>query len=1175
VIVSDVAIRNRTAVAMLALLIVVAGVYSYITLPREAAPDVPIPYIVITTPYGTVSPQDIESSVTMKIEKKLTGLKGVKEVKSTSSEGLSSIVVEFDPAVKVEDALQRVRDKVSQARGDLPDNADLIEPTITDVNVADFPIMTVNLTGDLPPDVMKELADRLQDKMEAVRGVQQVNVIGTMEPEIRLEFDHDRVAAYGLTVAEILKLIPSENVNVSAGGLETSPVKFNIRIQGEFKNAEQIFFLPLTYRNGKPIYLADVANTRGTFKDRLSFARVDGRPSVTLSIQKRVGGNIIQIADDIKQILADDKPTWPAGIDYAVTQDRSKDIRSMVADLENHIMTGLVLVVGVLLLFLGWRPSLIVALAIPLSLMISFAAMVAIGFTLNMIVLFSLIMVLGMLVDDAIVVVENIYRHMQMGYSRLDAAILGTREVAWPVITSTLTKIAAFAPMAFWPGMMGSFMKYLPITLVITLFSSLLVAMVINPTICAVLGGKMKHRTGDTWFMRGYKRFVHGVVTHRVVALTLVLMLLMSLGIVYFKYGHGLEFFPDADPKRAMINLRAPQGTNVEHTNLLAREVEARIEKYREHFDHVVTNVGTSGGNNFFTAGDSGPHVATITMVFRDFEQRTRPSSAVVADIRKELTDIVGAEVKVEKEKGGPPTGAPVTVRISGEDFGRLAELAAQARNMIARTSGLVNLRSDLEAARPELQFVVDRARAAQLNVNTATIGGYLKTTIAGAKVSTYRIGNDEYDITVRLPVSQRDRIDEIERLRVPAITGAQVPLGSLGRFVYVGGKGTITRIDQRRVVTVTADNEGRLTEAVLADVMTTLDAIGPTTLTVADVKDYGPLAAMALSDKADFKLDSRTRRAAEALLGAGGDSDERNKSVVLAAVNAAMSRVDLFGEARLKAMDLPAQGRELMKDGVAKLDQKQTSRLNRLAMEQAFPQAVRAGERLEMPRGYEVKYAGEKEEQLKAMWFLLKALAVALLLIWLVLVAQFNTISVPIVIMSTVLLSLVGVLVGLLVHALPVGVIMTGVGIISLTGVVVANGIVLLDFTRELQRRGRDVVSAAVEASAIRLRPVLLTAVTAILGLLPMATGVSFDFHHLTWATSSESSQWWRSMAVAVIYGLAFATVLTLVVVPSFYVMLYRFAARLGFGGIKPVADPASHQPAEHGAGGLRRLSG
>jgi multidrug efflux pump len=1038
-ILTDAAIRNRTTVGVLAFIIVVAGIYSYVTLPREASPDVPIPIVMISTSYEGVSPADIESSVTMKIEKKLTGLKGVKEVRSSSSEGMSLIIIEFLPDVRIEDALQYVRDKVDQAKADLPTDEAREDPTISEINIADFPILFINMSGPISSVRLKLIADDLEDAIEEVPGVLNCDVLGGLEREIRLEVDPDRLAEYGLTIPEILRLIPSENVNVSAGGLETPGTKFNVRVPAEFVDPGEVDHLPLATRNGRIIYLADVARVADTFKDRTSYARLDGADTITLAVQKRVGENLVDVSDRVKMVLAEAAKSLPAGVKFNIVLDLSKYIRAMVADLENNMAAAFVLVVAILLLFMGWRASIQVAIAVPMSMFLSFAIIKGLGYTMNMIVLFSLILAVGMLVDNAIVIVENIYRHVQMGCSRVDAARRGTAEVAWPVITSTFTTVAAFFPMLFWPGVMGDFMKYLPATVSIVLLSSLFVALVINPTICSMFGaGRARAQAGENWFYRGYRVLLRTALHHRFTTLSLCVLLLAGLTMLYGRRQLGIEFFPQIDPDRALINVRTPQGSNIRDVDRLARVIERRIERYREYFEHVVVNVGSTGGGDAAMGGaEGGPHMANLTIVFADYEVRKRPSARIIAEMRRDLADIPGAEIKVDEEEHGPPTGEPVTVRIIGRDFKVLEDLSARAKDLIAGVPNLVNLRSDLEAARPELAFRVDRRRAMLLGVNSAVVGNFLKTAIFGNKVGTYRQFNDEYDITVRLPVSERMNIEDLFRLRVPNEAGQAVPLSSLGRFEYTGGFGTIHRVNQKRVVTLTAGTEGRLSDDVLKDVQ-----------------------------------------------------------------------------------------KELAK--------------------------------LALPPGYEIRYAGEKEEQDKASAFLSKAFIIAVLLITLILIAQFNTFTVPLIIMSTVILSLIGVFVGLIVHHMPFGIIMTGIGVISLAGVVVNNAIVLLDYTRRLQRRGLDLLEAAVEAGVTRLRPVLLTASTTIIGLIPMASGQSFDFHTMQWASRSQSSEWWASMAIAVIYGLGFATLLTLVVVPSMYVSIYRIAARLGLGGLKP-ADASS----------------
>jgi len=1026
--ITDVAIRNRTTVAVLGLIIILLGGYSYLSLPREAFPDIPIPHILVSTMYEGVSPEDIETSVTMKIEKELSGIRGVKEVRSSSAEGLSMIDVEFTPDVPTEVALQRVRDRVDMAKGELPRDAE--DPMIKEINLAEFPIMLISISGDVSPVQLKEIADNLEDALETVPGVLKVEVLGALEPEIRLEFDPEHLATYNLTIPEILALIPSENVNISAGGLETEGTKFNVRIPAEFVTPEEVDHLLLTVRNGKPIYLADVAAVRATFKDRTSYSRLNGTANVTLSVQKRIGANVVQVSDYIGAVIDIARQQIPGAVTFDITFDMSKYIRNTVADLENNILAALIMVTGVLVLFLGWRSSAIVALIIPLSMLITFFLIQMLGYTLNMIVLFSLVLVLGMLVDNAIVIVENIYRHIQLGYSRLEAAILGAREVAWPVTTSTLTTVGAFLPLMFWPGIMGDFMKYLPITLSLGLLASLFVALVFSPTICSFWAGHSPQpHQKDHWFIRAYRRIQQAGLQNPVLTLFLAMCLLVGLAVLYVKIGQGTEFFPQGDPERAAINVRAPQGTNIRETDRIVRLIEGRIEPYKPWIKHIVTNVGSSGGGLDIMASAGGPHLANISLIFYDFAERQRPSTEIIAGIRRDIADISGTEIKVEKEQRGPPTGAPVTVRIIGEDFKTLEQLSEQARRMIADVPNIVNLRSDLEATRPELAFTVNRRVAMLLGVNTATVGNFLKMAIFGTKVGTYRQYDDEYDITVRLPLADRVNIDDLYVLRIPNVSGNAVPLSSLGRFEYRGGFGTINRVNQKRVVTLTADAEGRLSSYVLKDV-----------------------------------------------------------------------------QSRLATLKLPA--------------------------------------------AYEIRYAGEKETEDESRAFLGKAFAIALLLVTLVLVIQFNSLMIPVIIMTTVVLSLIGALTGLLICDLPFGIIMTGIGVISLAGVVVNNAIVLLAYTRQLQERGMDLVSAAAEAGVTRLRPVLLTAGTTIIGLIPMAIGVSYDFHTFTWATKSESTQFWQNMAVVVIFGLGFATVLTLVVVPSLYVMLSRLSLRLGFKG-------------------------
>ena len=529
-IITNVSIRNRTTVIVLAVALVISGAWAYRALPREAAPDVEIPIVLVNTSYTGVSPADIETSITMEIEKKLKGLGDVKNITSTSSEGFSSIMVEFEPTFDIDTALQKVRDKIEQAKGELPDEAD--EPEIIEVSVSEFPILIVNAVGDVGLVRLKEVADDLRDEIESVRGVLDADVLGGREREIRIEVDPDRLAAYRIPIMDLITLVATENVNVSAGAIDTPDARFTLRVPGEFVDPREIQSLVVTTVGGKPIYLTDVAEIVDTFKDRTSYSRINGRECVSISVQKRAGENIIRISDEIKAILARWEDRLAGEVALEISLDYAKIIRQMVHDLENNILSGFILVAVVILLIMGSRNAAFVSLAIPLSMLITFSVLVAIDITLNFVTLFALTLALGMLVDNAIVIVENIYRHMQEGYTRVEAARMGAAEVAWPVTASTLTTVVAFSTLLFWPDMVGEFMGFLPKTVIITLLASLFVALVVNPALCSGLMRTGKRAAPDAEgkghgrFLSAYENLLRACLRDRFVTLGLVFLVL-------------------------------------------------------------------------------------------------------------------------------------------------------------------------------------------------------------------------------------------------------------------------------------------------------------------------------------------------------------------------------------------------------------------------------------------------------------------------------------------------------------------------------------------------------------------------------------------------------------------------------------------------------------------------
>ena len=1019
---SNAAITNRSTVFALMLIIVVAGLYSYLTLPRESNPDITIPNVLVVTSYEGVAPEDVESLVTIPIERELKGLKDVEEVRSVSAEGASMITIEFTPDVDIDDAIQKVRDKVDQAKGDLPSDLEN-DPLIQEINLAEFPVLMIAISGDIGERVLKEVAERLEDRIEEIPGVLEVNLTGTREREIRVEFDPDRIAAYHLSFSEILATVQRENVNIPGGSIDLGRSKYLLRVPGEFTDPTIIDRLVLVTRNGRPIYLKDVATVRDTYEDHQSYARLNGRQSVTLAVKKRTGENIIKVSDRVFALLDQARPLLPAGVELAVTLNESNDIRRMVKELENNILSGLVLVVAVLFLLLGTRNALFVALAIPFSMLVSFTVLQALGVTLNMVVLFSLILALGMLVDNAIVIVESAYRHVEEGKTRLEAARTAAAEVGWPIISSTLTTLCAFGPLMFWPGMLGEFMQYLPLTLIVVLSASLFVALVLNPVICATFMKVARRKTDPavrpSFLLRGYQAFLETSLRFRgTVVLVAVLMMAGLIGL-YGRFGHGVEFFPETEPNRAIVDIEAPQGTNLNTTDALVRTVEEVVAAETD-VKYVIAEVGIA------EEGSSGVESrrSKVSLEFVERQERSTSSTLVINRIRQALSGLSGAEVQVEKEKMGPPTGAPVEVEIRGEDVDRLRSLVERVRALIQDVPGLVDLKDDLSRANPEIRVVVDREKATLLGLSTAEVSNTVKTAIAGYKVGTYRVGEEEYDIVARLPEAHRRHLSDIEGLLVPTRSGDAIPLSSVAHLELGTGFGSIRHLDQKRLVRVTANTSGRNANQVLAEV-----------------------------------------------------------------------------RGRLSALELPA--------------------------------------------GYSIAFAGEQKDQAEAAAFLSKAFVAAIALIALILLTQFNSVAQSGIVLTSVILSLTGVFGGLLVTGMPFGIIMTGIGVISLAGVVVNNAIVLIDYINRLRRQGMDLHPALVRAGVVRFRPVMLTAVTTILGMLPMAVGTSFDFYTMRVQTGGESAQWWSPLAVAVIFGLAVATLLTLVVVPVLYSLAHTLSMR------------------------------
>lgn len=1017
-ILSDTAIDRRNTVYVLIVLITVFGLFAYQTLPRESNPEIVIPLILVTTTYEGVAPSDMESLVTIPIERKLTGISGVKDIESTSAEGISFIQIEFEADTDIDAALQKVRDKVDQAEADIPIDAD--DPSIEEVNISDLPVMFLSLLGDAGLPILTQFAEDLEDELESIRGVLDVRVIGGVEREIQIIVDPDRATAYGISMADLVLLAQVENVNTPAGSVKLGDGKFSVRVPGEFTSADEIKDLVIKAGPDGIVYMRDIAEVRDGFKEMETMSRLDTRQAVTLSVSKRAGQNIIELADAVRMATDRFKNRMFPGMDIAITMDNSVEIRDMVSELENNILSGLILVLAVMFLFMGTANAIMVALAIPLSMFIGFAALYMSGTTLNMVVLFSLIMALGMLVDNGIVVVENIYRHTQIGYPPLGAAKRGASEVAWPVITSTLTTVAAFSPMFFWPGVWGSFMFFLPQTITLVLLGSLFVGLVVNPALAGIFMRLHPKRAAREqrkhhFVLRIYASVLRLALRWRAVTITIAFTLLAVI-VSAFAVDAQVEFVPETEPRQAYIDVDGPEGQRLEVTDRIVREIEEIVGQYKDNIEFVIANVGSRGVSMFSDGGGGSSHIGRVTLDFPKLGDVEVPPSEVIEEVRRCLGSITGAELSIEEMQEGPPSEPPVNVEISGDDFEILAELARDVAARIQDVPNLVDVRDDYEKGKPEIQVEVDRQQALLMGLNTDFVGKAVQAAVQGRKAGDYREGDDEYDVTVRFPESFREDLGKLESMTLVNLAGVAVPLSAVARLEQGTGYGAIKRIDRKRTVTVSGDTDGK------------------------------------------------------------------------------------------------RPGAEVLKDVRAKLAD--------------FP----------VPAGYTVAYTGENEDQEEAQAFLMRAFIAGLFLIAVIIISQFNSIIQSVIIMFSVILSLTGVFLGLLIHQMPFSIIMSGIGCISLAGVVVNNAIVLIDFVNQQRKQGMPLNEALVESGVTRFRPVMLTAVTTVLGLVPMAMGISFDFRSWEWIFSGESSQWWGPMAIVVIYGLSFATLLTLIIVPVLY---------------------------------------
>ena len=692
---SHIAIRNAASIFVLVIIVAVIGFQSYRGLPREASPDITVPILIVAIPFPGASPQDVESLITYKVENEFQNLKSLKKLESTSSEGIAAITLEFDPNYEISEARTKVREKLDTVAPELPDDAE--DPVISEVNLSEQPMLLINLSSTLELQSLTEVADDLKEQIEAIPGILEVRRVGGVEREIRVYVNPDKLQYHNLDLNQVTSAISAENTNIPGGTIEMGPIKYLVRVPGEFETPMAINEALVAVSGDQvPIRVKDLGRVVFGFKELSNRSRLDGQESVSLSVIKRSGENLLVIRQQVQDLVKEFEENQQVEIRFTILADSGKWVTQLVSDLENNIISGFILVFVVLLVVMGIRNALFVAISIPLSFLMSMWIMQAMGYTLNFIVLFSLILAMGMLVDNAIVVVENIYRHMQGGKNRFEAALIGIKEVGGPITSSTLTTLAAFGPIIFMPGIIGEFMTYLPQTLIITLSCSLFVGLFINPVLCSTMMKVSAKKVGksedelavlqNSNFLQGYLSFMKGLIRFRFIALLAALGGIFGIIFIYATVSaprNGMEFFPPSEPQEFVLNIKAPVGTTLQVSDKYVNDLEDIVRPYGGSVEAVVANIGQRRG---FGAGDSGgttTHISHVVVPFPDWINWQEKPSVVIEQVRDRLIDVTGVEVELTKQQNGPPSGKPINIEVHGTDLGLMQKVAQDIQQII------------------------------------------------------------------------------------------------------------------------------------------------------------------------------------------------------------------------------------------------------------------------------------------------------------------------------------------------------------------------------------------------------------------------------------------------------------------------------------------------------------
>ena len=1099
------AIDNKTSIFILTIIITLAGIMAYNGLPKENFPDISLPQIFVTVVHPGTSPSDMENLIAKPIEKQVKSASGVKKITSNSVQDFTSIMIEFNTDVKVSDAKQRVKDAVDKARTDLPNDLKQ-EPAVTDINFSEIPILFINLSGDMELNKLKKYADDIKDKIESLKEISRVEMVGALDREIQINVDMYKMQAAQIALGDIERAVAFENMSISGGTVSTDGMRRTIGVKGEFKDVSQISNIIISGASGAAVYLKDIAEVKDTYMEQESFARLDGKNVITLNVVKRTGYNLIEATDKMKAIVSEmQEKDLPANLTVTLTGDQSDSTRTTLHDLINTIIIGFILVLLILMFFMGTTNAFFVAASVPLSMFLAFLFMPVIGFTMNMIVLFAFLLALGIVVDDAIVVIENTHRIYDNGKRNIkEAAKLAAGEVFLPVLSGTLTTLAPFIPLAFWTGTIGEFMYYLPITLIVTLLASLLVAYIMNPvfavqymkphddeqikkptltrglkvsSIILVAISLLLHLSGShamgnfmlvvigfnflnhfylqkviwnfqdkAWprFKEWYGRKLEWSL-RRPKTLVLATVVLFFISLFAMIFGRNeFVFFPSSDPNFIYAYVKAPIGTDQAKTDSIAKIVESRVAKALGPNNPIVTSVITNVavGTNDANEFDPSvqPHKAKITVAFKKFSDRDGISS------KKYLTDIR------ESVKGIPGVEITVDQEQGGPPVGKPINIEVRGDKFEDIVKASEDLRRYLIAE--------DVPGVEQLK-------------------SDFEISKPEIVFNI-------DR----ERANREGISTAQI--GMEIRNAVFGSEVSKFRDD---------NDEYPIQLRYEYDQRTNVDALKNTKITYRDMNMGGIVRQVPLSAFCEIQYSSTY----------GGIKRINQKRVITISSNV------------LAGYD---------PNGVVTSVQKKAAQF-------------------QAPEGVEVVLTGQSEEQAETMSFLGTAMLVSLGLIFLILVMQFNSLSKPVIILTEIIFSMIGVFLGYAITGMTVSTIMMGIGIVALAGIVVRNGILLVEFTDLLKEQGYNTWDAIVEAGKTRMTPVLLTACAAIFGLIPLAVGLNIDFEKLLTTGNphlffgGDSVAFWGPLSWTMIFGLSFATFLTLILVPAMYLLTERAKVR------------------------------